>query len=213
VIDGFAEQAPEQAKLISELGYSHYSVHGVEIKGHPYVKNGSYDTWMHAKDYSDSDPTDFILGRWVATRGYKDFPKDNKDILTIYHPLPQRVLGHYSAAEAAEIAATAVDRVLDEARPYFEPSFTADANWKNKNVISVSTNLWPYSVHIARPHYYTDKVKILRKPFGRVFFANNNLGTPAFEEALFRGHCGANNVLKRLVPDFQQEKWSRCPLE
>lgn len=213
VIEGFTQQAPEQAALMANLGYSHYSVHGVEIKGHPFTKLGAYDTWMHATDYTTADPTDFILGRWVQTHGFKPVPNDDTDILTIYHPLPQSAMGHYSAEDAAKIAAYGTERVLDEAQPIFDPAFTADPDWKNKSVVSITTNVWPYSCHIAEPGHYINKVKIMRKNFGRVFFANNNLGTPAFEEALFRGHCGANNVLNRLVPGFKQEKWSNCHLE
>jgi phytoene dehydrogenase-like protein len=213
LIEGFAAQAPEQAGLMSSLGYSHYSVHGVEIKGHPYTKKGAYDTWMHAKDYSMADPSDFILGRWIETHGFKTVPTDDTDILTIYHPLPQSAIGHYSVDDAAKLAAAATDRVLDEAQPLFDPAFSADPDWKNKNVISVTTNMWPFSIHIAEPGHYINKAKILRKNFQRVFFASNNLGTPAFEEALFRGHCGANNALNRLVPGFKQETWSRCHLE
>ncbi len=213
IIDGFAEKSPQQAALMSNLGYSHYSVHGVEIKGHPY--RGAYDTWMHPVDYEENDPTDFILGRWVETHGFKKklASTDDTDILTIYHPLPQEYLGAYSKEQAAQIAAEGTERVLNEAKQVFDPAYTSSPTWKNDSVISITTNMWPFSVHIAEPGHYISKVKILRKSFERVFFAHNNLGTPAFEEALFRGHCGANQALKRLVPDFKQEKWSQCTVE
>jgi hypothetical protein len=88
------------------------------------------------------------------------------------------------------------------------------ANWGTQiEVRSVETSRWPYSIHIAKPGHFIVEAKVLRRPLGRIFFANNNIGTPAFEEALFRGHCAANNVLKRVDPSFAQEKWSRCPLD
>ena len=64
------------------------------------------------------------------------------------------------------------------------------------SIKKVETNRWPYSVRVPTPGYYTTKARILRHPFGNIYFANNNIGTPAFEEALFRGHCAATNILK-----------------
>lgn len=31
------KDAPEQARLMQDLGYSHYSVHAVKVKGHPFA--------------------------------------------------------------------------------------------------------------------------------------------------------------------------------
>jgi phytoene dehydrogenase-like protein len=212
IIDGLTEQSPAQAGLMSTLGYAHYSVHNVEVQGHPY--KGAYDTWSHASDYTDADPTDMITGRWLELHGYKKKPldSDTTDVFTIYHPLPQSALGNYSKEQAAQIAAAGVGRIFDLYKPLFDPSFTSPPDWKTKNIISVTTNPWPFSVHIAEPGHYSYKVNILKKAFGRVIFAHNNLGTPAFEEALFRGHCGADQVLARMVPGFQKEPWSKCDL-
>ena len=173
VIDGMTAQAPEQAALMTNLGYAHYSVHGVEVNGHPY--KGAYDTWVHANDYTENDFTDFILGDWVASGGYKKTPSNSDtDIFTIYDPQPQSALGHYTTEDAARLAASAVDRLLDVAQPIFDPAVTSDPDWKNKTINTVYTNMWPFSVHIAEPGHYINKVKVMRKAFGRVFFASNN---------------------------------------
>jgi hypothetical protein len=213
IIQGFAAGAPEQAALMSSMAYSDYSVHAVEVKGHPYRL--TYDTWSNPTGATKDDFSDFILGRWMdpalnGYQGYRDFVTDppGNSIITIYHPLPLGYVGKgYTDAQAKATASHAVDRLLEIYNPVLE------ANWKTHfDVIAVQTSRWPFSVHVATPGHFLKKAKVMRKPFGRVFFGNNNLGTPAFEEALFRGHCAANNVLSRMG-GFEQEKWSRCPLE
>lgn len=217
IVQGLADS--ERARAIRDLAYSHYSVHVVFTKGHPY--RASYDTWTRARDYTERDFTDVILGRWMdpVIRGYegmRDFkkePQDDQGILTLYHPFshPMGLKPRDSKWERRhleEVARQAVARLIDLYSPLLEE------RWGTKiEVRSVETNRWPFSVHVAKPGHFTRLAKELRKPFGRVFFANNNLGTPSFEEALFRGHCAANNILKRLDPGFSQEPWTKCPLE
>ena len=106
------------------------------------------------------------------------------------------------------IAENAVDRMIELYGPMLAK------NWGTKiEVQSVQTSRWPLSVHIAAPGHFTEKAKILRRPFGRIYFANNNMGTPAFEEALFRGHCAANNILLKYNSGFKQEDWTLCPVD
>ncbi len=219
IIEGLTEKSPEQAKFMNSLQYSHCFVHVVRVKGHPY--RASYDTWVRADDSKTTDFTDFILGRWMdpkikAYEGMRDFkknPKDNYGIFTIYHNfqhpdewmqdranvIPQ---DHFNSA-----VKIAVDGLIKNLDPLLKEK------WGTKlEVESVETNRWPYALMVVRPGHFSKLSKIMRQPFGHVFFANNNLGTPAVEEALFRGHCAANNVLKSMDAGFKQEEWSRCPL-
>ncbi|MBI3542046.1 MAG: NAD(P)-binding protein [Deltaproteobacteria bacterium] len=229
IVEGLA--GTEQGAYMESLGYADYSVHAVFVKGHPF--RATYDTWTRAKDYTSADFTDVILGRWMDPKihGYEGIrglvfdkkgnarfkhPAPDKDgVLTIYHPLPPNsyVRQDQDKEEAVtkEIAAGAVDRLLQ----LWPPSVNGK-KWGTKiteaDIEAVETSRWPYSVHVARPGHFK-RAKAMRKPFKRTFFANNNLGTPAFEEALFRGHCAADNILKRLDDHFEFEKWSKCPLE
>lgn len=219
IIKGLAERDPERAVAIAGLGYSHYSVHVVFVKGHPY--RASYDTWTRAADAKATDFTDVILGRWTdpAIRGYaglRDFkkePADDQGILTIYQPYRHHELSHEAApgvekAHVERVAREAVGRLKELYDPMLK------ARWGTSiEVLSAETSRWPFSVHVARPGHFSKLSKILRRPLGHVFFANNNIGAPAFEEALFRGHCAANNILKRFDEQFTQESWSRCPLD
>ncbi|HAZ13424.1 MAG TPA: hypothetical protein DCY86_11590 [Bdellovibrionales bacterium] len=220
IIEGFTEKAPEQAAAMNALEYSHCFVHVVKVKGHPY--RASYDTWVRPEDYKDIDFTDVILGRWMdpkikgyeGMRDFKKHPSDNDGIFTIYHNFqhPDEWMqnrkdmipeNHYKLA-----AQLAVDGMIKNLSPMLKEK------WGTKiEVQSVETNRWPYSLMVVKPGHFSKFGKILRRPFGRVFFANNNLGTPSVEEAVFRGHCAANNIFKRLDAGFKNEEWSNCPLE
>lgn len=213
IINDLASLEPERAKLISGLGYAHYSVHTLLLNGHPF--RATYDTWTRAADYKDDDFTDLILGRWMELKGYekyRDFkrsPKDKTGIFTIYHPLPESWLGKgYTQEQAEKLARDAVARMQEIYSPLLKKKWGTTID-----VRAVETTRWPFSVHVAEPGHFITKAKILRRPFGRIYFANNNLGTPAFEEALFRGHCAAVNILVKSAPGYKPEEWTQCPIE
>jgi hypothetical protein len=209
----------QQAALMEGLGYSHYSVHAIEVQGHPY--RASYDTWVRNDDaYKPTDFTDMILGRWNEKPKINGYEKsrdncainpdpDRNAIMTIYHPIAIKDFGAngYDDDNSKAFARDAVNHMRDVLKPVLK----CDTDVR---VVNVETNRWPYSVHVATPGHYIQKARLLRRPVGgRIFFGNNNLGTPAFEEALFRGHCAADNVLARMKPGFVRESWSRCPID
>jgi len=218
VIDGFEEKAPAQVALMKSLEYSNYAVHAVEVKGHPY--RATYDTWTRprlaaADDFFD-DFSDVILGRWMEKglsgyHGFRDFKKDppGNSIMTIYHHLHPKLVGTgFGEAQAKALATRAAHRMAEIFNPVLKEKWGTQIE-----VVSVASSRWPFSIHVAGPEFFIEKAAKLREPFGRVLFANNNLGSPSFEEALFRGHCAANNILIKLVPEFTQEVWTKCPLE
>jgi hypothetical protein len=225
-IEGFEKKDPKRAEILGKLAYSHYSVHNVFVDGHPYRM--TYDTWTRAKDYTNDDFTDVILGRWMNPKikgyaGMRDFkknPSDNVGIFTIYHPLPQKYVGKRSENDKKavvydhplieKLARQATDRMLELYNPKGQPFSQSNEEFPEHTILiekikvkGVITNPWPFSVHIAKPGHFTRDAKILRKPFGRVLFANNNLGTPAFEEALFRGHCASDNIMRRFDSSYK----------
>jgi NAD(P)-binding Rossmann-like domain len=215
VVIGLKDEAPEQAAVMSGLGYAHYSVHNVVVEGHPY--RSSYDTWMKNDKSTLADPTDVILGLWMnkdmqGYAGYRDFSKEPPlphGEFTIYNPMPLTING--TGYTKDEVIKAAIDSV-----GYLDSSFGTlpdKSDWRGPiegKIIKVITNRWPFSAHIAKPYHFITEAKIMRQPFKHVYFANNNLGTPAFEEALYRGHCAALNVLGRLRGKFTHEEWSRC---
>jgi len=226
LINNFSKMDPEKADVISKMKYANYSVHTVDLKGHPYKP--SYDTWVHSSDYSRRDFTDVITAEWIATDGFKTPPqREDHGIFTVYHPIspdwykdncaandPLCISKKYSDGDAIKVAKYAVHRLFELFAPMFKEQYGTDLD-----VTSVETNRWPISVHIAGPGHFSHDAKFLRQRVGHIFFANNNIGTPAFEEALFRGHCAAANVLLHLDHSFKidkEENWktkSNCPIE
>lgn len=214
VVKKFKERSPEQYALFESVGYAHYSVHTVWTKGHPY--RATYDTWTRDQKYTEDDFSDVINGRWqdpringyTGMRDFKKHPEDDMGILTVYHPLPSRWVGNgYLASDAEMLARRATLRLKEMFNPLLQ------ATWGTEIVVrKVETYRWPFSIHLVRPGYFS-KIPVMRKPFGRIYFANNNLGTPAIEEALFRGHCAATNIRRSLDPQFKVERWTHCPLE
>jgi protoporphyrinogen oxidase len=190
---------PAQAKLLSGLEYAHYSVHNVFVEGHPW--RDSYDLWMRDRKYTDGDPTDVILGRWQDPKiygysGMRDFQKDPRDglgILTVYHPLPKEAVGSgYTDAQAIEVAEQAVERTEAMLGPLLRDRWGTSIKVK-----AIETNRWPYSIHIVKPGWLT-QAKSLTAPLGHIYLANNNMGVPSVEEAMYRGRTAAQAVLKSL---------------
>ncbi len=220
LIEDFARKAPLQAAAMNGIGYMHYAVHNVYVTGQPY--RAAYDTWTRAKDYSEKDFSDVILGQWMEPsmlgyQGYRDFKVDppvEDGVFSIYHPIAKEWTleaakdGDMGDAVTVRIARHAVKRLAE-----LYPALPSDLWQGSLEFKQVVTSRWPFSIHTSGPGYFINKVRLMRKPFGRVFFAHNNLGTPSIEEALFRGHCAADNILLRISPTFAFEKWTRCPLE
>jgi hypothetical protein len=216
IIVDLEKKSPKQAAAMKSLAYADYDVDSVKVVGHPYREG--YDTWFLNAGSKVEDFTDFINAFWVDDqvkalgenyRNYSTIPSDpnlQNEIITIYHPLPPGYVKGLTEEQATTIARGALIKLFANLEPVVKT--------KNQTLECIDdiTNRWPYSVHIPAPHHFKDKVPLMRMPFERVVFANNNLGTPAFEEALFRGHCAANNVLKMIDPKFVNEPWSRCHL-
>lgn len=133
----------------------------------------------------------------------KDYSKspDNKGSnLAIYHALDaldsskkdksNQIYGDYYSAHRAEVAWNR-----------FEEIFGGSGKLRQEfKITGIVTSRWPYSIHITKPGHFSVLSQIMGKSFGNIVFGNNNLGTPSFEEALFRAHCAANKALYKLDP-------------
>jgi hypothetical protein len=199
VIENFAEQAPEAAKAIDGLKMSNYIVHTVRLKGHPLRE--TYDLWMATANDSKFEPTDVIQGRWQDPKinGYKGMqnfeksPEDDYGVMTVYQPLgPQNVGSGMTKDQSISQAERSINWVKSQLNPYLRKKFGAEIE-----VELIETNRWPLSIHIAHPGWIQE-AQVLRKPVGRIFFANNNMGLPEFERAMKFGKDAADNVMKLL---------------
>jgi len=172
----------ERRALVGRLPYANYVVSNVQTSRDLFT--ASYDTWFANQSF-----TDLITARWTETRGFAEKPA-GRGVLSIYQPLaPGRKVDIRNEAAVADLITGAV-RELGA----FIPEL------KKEKQLDIEAYRWPASIHIAPRNYFKEWVPKLRDPVGRVYFAGNNLGTPSFEEALYRGWRAAKEVEKALVP-------------
>jgi monoamine oxidase len=178
VVDYIFPGLPEdRRKLIREIKYADYVVHQVFTPGLHVTK--AYDTW-----FVDRSFTDVIAARWMETKGYREPAREGPGILSIYQPLePRRGIKALDPETVNGLAVKAVQELYD-----FVPAL------KGEKVLRVESYRWPSSIHIVPPGYFTNVAPKLIGPVGRVHFAGNNLGTPSFEESIYRGHQAAQAV-------------------
>jgi protoporphyrinogen oxidase len=185
----FPSLPEERRKLIAGMKYADYIVHQVFASKDYYTR--TYDTW-----FTDKSFTDLIVARWIETKGFKEKPKAGPGILSIYQPLaPGRETRPLNENTVKSLAVKAVSE-LTEIVPEL----------KQEPVLKVESYRWPASIHIVPPGFFTQVAPKLIPPVGRVAFAANNLGTPSFEEAIYRGHEAAMFVREQLGVPAEQKK-------
>lgn len=171
----------ERKKLIAGMKYADYVVHQVFASKDYYTP--TYDTW-----FTDKSFTDLIVARWIETKGFKEAPRSGPGILSIYQPLaPGKETRPLNEITVKSLAVKAVSELVE-----IVPDL------KKEPTLKVESYRWPASIHIVPPHFFTKVAPKLIPPVGRVAFAGNNLGTPSFEEALYRGHEAAMFVREKL---------------
>jgi len=198
IIQGFKERRPRQARYMANIEYVHYNVYIVTTKGHPF--RDTYDLWLRDTKYKPYDPTDIILGRWQELIGYKGYRKFEKDppgdgILAIYHALP------YAAAktpdndeQAIKWAKYGIKRALDMLQPLATSLNPYKDARSDIEIKSVMINRWPYSIHWVKKGHFK-RALIMKRAFNGIHFAHSTLGTPAYEEAIYRAYSSAMEVL------------------
>lgn len=192
IIENFNTLAPEKSRIIEGLEYRHYQVMNVHLKGHPW--HDSYGLWIrNDSTYSGHEVTDLIEGRWFDFEGNKLPRTDDKGVLTLYNPLPKEYLNvglsEKVVMEVAERSATELEQLMND--------LLLKRGQPPIQILAVEINRWPYSIHVVRPGHLSESAPILAESLERIFFASNNIGTPAVEEALYRGFTAAKEILSR----------------
>lgn len=182
VVDRIFPGLPDERRaLVRGIKYADYVVHQVFTSKDLWTQ--TYDTW-----FTDRSFTDLIAARWIETKGFKTPPTAGPGILSIYQPLaPRRGVKVLDARTVNDLALKALQE-LDEIVP----------GLKAEKALAVESYRWPSSIHLCPPRFFTDVAAKLAPAVGRVHFAGNNLGTPSFEEAIYRGHRAAQEVRKAL---------------
>jgi hypothetical protein len=175
------EDYPADRKaLVAKLPYADYLVHSVFTSRDLCTK--TYDTWFTNRSF-----TDVIAARWIETKGFQTMPK-GPGVLSIYQPLePRRGVKELDPDTVADLLVDAVKDLHD-----YLPDL------KKEKELTVESYRWPASIHIVPVNFFSEWVPKLTPPVGRVYFAANNLGTPAFEEATYRGWKAAEDLRKLL---------------
>jgi len=202
IIDNFNSWAPERAQMIEKIQMTHYLVHTVRLKGHPY--RASYDLWLRDDKYTEEGPfpdlTD-ITWPWVhpkinAYRGMRDFkkdPKDDRGFAVIYQPLGTYYVGK---PITKELLVSQAEHVMNRTKEMLEPYLKK--TWGTQlDVELIETQPWLQSIHIMTPGYLND-VQTLRKPLGRIVFANNTLTVPELESSMGLSWKVAEELVKTL---------------
>lgn len=172
----------DRRKLVSQLKYADYLVHNLFTSKEHFTK--SYDTWFPS---TTTAFTDLIVARWIETKGFKASAKAAGGILSMYQPLmPQRGVKELTPDAVAGLGAAAYKDLLG-----MLPEL------KNEKDLVIESYRWPGSIHIVPANFFKEWVPKLTPPVGRVFYATNNLGTPSFEEAMYRGWKAAQDIREK----------------
>ena len=196
VVKDLRQLDPEKVKAISEIQMTDYSVHVVRLKGHPY--RATYDTWVY-NDRNLNLPTDYILGRWQdpdirayeGTQNFRNDPKDDYGVISIYHPLGESNNKNFSTAQHLGIVDTAIENMFTRLNEH------VSKNKQKLEVELVESYRWPDSIHVVHPGYLK-KIPILARPVGNIHFANNTIAAPELETAMARGAREAIDVIQSL---------------
>jgi monoamine oxidase len=164
----------DRRALIRSMKYADYVVHQIFTSKDLWTK--TYDTW-----FTDKPFTDIIAARWMETKGFKAPPAAGPGILSVYQPMaPRRGIKALDARTVNDLAIQALQQLYDVV-----------PELKKEKSLAMESYRWPASIHLCPPRFFTDVAPKLSPPVGRVRFAGNNLGTPSFEEAIYRGHRAA----------------------
>ncbi len=201
LIENFERTAPKHVKALEKLDYRNYLVVNVHVQGHPWKE--AFDLWVrNDSTYSKDKITDIIDGRYVEFEGKHLVRTDDKGVLTVYLPISEEKTGKgFTNKETVQLAEEAVRQMLDSLNPIL-----AKNHQQPIQVLAVEANRWPYSIHVAAPGHFNERVKVLSTPVGNIYFAQNNLGTPSVEEALYRGWKSIEDLVSASKFHKQQQQ-------
>lgn len=171
-VDALYPGLPEPRRaLIRSMKFADYVVHQIFT---------SKDHWTraYATGFADTSFTDLIAARWVESKGFKEPPASGPGILSVVQPLAGRP--SLDPRSVNDLAIRALQDLYDVVPELL----------KEKS-LSIESYRWPAAIHVPAPRFFSDVAPRLRAPDGRVRFAGSHLGTPSFEEAIFRGHQAA----------------------
>lgn len=196
LIDNLSSLDKEKYRAINKLDYRNYQVTNLLLKGHPLLD--TYDLWVRNDNtYSKNNITDIIDGRWVDFKGSR-IRNDDKGVLTLYHPLPKEFLSKpYDRKTAISIA----EKDADTAKKLIDDLNKLQKNNRKVNILLIQANRWPYSIVIIKPNHFSHSA-LLGRPVGNIYFANNNIGMPSIDDAVYRGWKAAGEINRAIAKNI-----------
>jgi protoporphyrinogen oxidase len=187
LITDFATIAPEHAAALAKIPYTDYMVTNVVTDGQ--VTKGTYDYWFGNTDNKGLWVTDMINGRFQQF-GTKT-PDDGIGVMTLYQPKGEDGIHDFTPDQAFAKAEEGVEQAMKLAGPTLKMKWGTEL--KPKWIIA---NVYPSSIQVLAPGYFTDIAPVFRKPIGdRIFVAGIVTGTPSVEESIYSGQRAAEGIL------------------
>ncbi|MGE0633869.1 MAG: hypothetical protein AB7O96_15750 [Pseudobdellovibrionaceae bacterium] len=176
IIPEIAKKDPKKAAAIARMDMSDYLVVVVRVKGERLPE--AYDIWVDENGNLVA-PTDYINGRWQAGR------PDDKGVISIYMPFTDSQPNRFTKENTL--------RLTDLAIKHMKKHFGEDIE-----VELAEANPYPNSIHKVFPGF-GKIMPDLARPLGRIFFANNTIGSPELESAMHAGTKAAYEIIEKLT--------------
>jgi protoporphyrinogen oxidase len=168
----------DQENAFKKVRYSSFIVANILV-------DKAFYTDAFATYFDDAFFADMVIADWVAKDGK---PETNSPaVYTLYCPIGSKQ--RYKIL--AEPTSTWKDKIIESLEHHFG---------KLQDRI-VDIQLYRYGHHyvVAYPGFITTERKTMKKPFGNVFFAKDDVqGIPCLESAIWSGADAAQEILQRL---------------
>lgn len=171
----------EKKRVISEISYASYIVGAVLCK-EVFWEDKGYDMSVSGAFF-----TDVIDADWISRGGKAHVNRRVPHVLSVYIPMGAAGRGDVMAGNTAiwkEKAIADIEKIVPGCRDKIE---------------DVRFYRFGHSMHVPAPGFLSDIVRILRRPFGRIFFAGvETEGLPCVEAAVIAGHRAVSELNKYL---------------
>jgi hypothetical protein len=131
--------------------------------------------------------TDMIIADWMVTDGKKKVGSGESEVYTLYCPIGE----HNRRKVLYEPAEKWVGLILEGLKKYFPDA--------EKSIEEIRLFRYGHHYVLGYPGFITGPRTIAKKPFGRIFFAKDDMqGVPCLESAVWSGIDASNKLLEKL---------------
>ena len=177
VIKGLPE---EQKQAFTKVRYDSFIVANV------LTKEIFYDA-AFATYFEDTLFTDMIIADWMVTNGNKKVGSGEPEVYTLYCPIGE----HNRSKVLAEPAENWVRVIMKGLKKYFPEA--------EKSVEDIKLFRYGHHYVLGYPGFITGPRTIAKRPWGRIFFAKDDMqGVPCLESAVWSGIDASSKLREKL---------------